>query len=76
MTESEAKQKWCPMFANGAAIVSTEKKLDEQLSSKDRHDHLVTLTFCKGSDCMMWRQKSITEIDAKKQGYCGLAGKP
>jgi hypothetical protein len=62
MTESDAKQKWCPMFEGWVS------------DSEGGGTHYK----CKGSDCMMWRWdidkcRRGPEVD---HGYCGLAGKP
>jgi hypothetical protein len=44
-------------------------------SVNDPNDVLdVEISWCIGSDCMMWRWYSGTPKD--ERGYCGLAGKP
>ena len=71
MTESEAKQKWCPMVRD---ISLKGASLD------------ISSAFCKGGACMMWRNtepmpmvetyegKTVREF-TEATGYCGLAGK-
>ena len=68
MTESEAKQKWCPILGLAGAAMNT--------TDGGRN--------CIGSACMMWRNQPITERvqdlyvgdGTDGGGYCGLAGKP
>jgi hypothetical protein len=85
MTESEAKQKWCPMvkYELGGRAVNRDACYDN------------AGTHCIASDCAMWRvnrvpqdyptikvtfdgqQLSTQQVDIVDfGGYCGLAGKP
>jgi hypothetical protein len=91
MTESDAKQKWCPMVR----IVSVDL---EDKDSRNRVSGAESIIpedcLCIGSDCMAWRRDAMIEYHyaapvppgyqrighfiepIEKSGYCGLAGKP
>lgn len=81
MTETEAKERWCPMVrmedrgADSKVAVNRPSGdvwtgLAHGSTSANGDDH-----FCIGSACMMWRTiPSTGQIPG--DGYCGLAGKP
>ncbi len=60
MTEDEAKKKWCPKARENSRRVFSDS--------------------CIGSGCMAWRWSKIESssevLISKKDGFCGLAGKP
>lgn len=84
MTESDAKQKWCPMV----------RQAGRDGGSYNRATSGANACNCIGSDCMMWREteplrtmngqhvpagyeRAYPEaVQMRKTGYCGLAGKP
>lgn len=83
MTEDEAKTKWCPQgsielslqMIHSAIItgdnIDAHKSVIEKLVKENRQK-------CIASDCMMWREVSEQQMDAKgkicavEDGYCGL----
>lgn len=87
MTETEAKEKACPMLWQSSVIIAAAFDNREQLTNKDGHN-------CVGSACMLWRATEPLRLfngqpapagyetaypEATQmvgQGYCGLGGKP
>lgn len=75
MTESEAREKWCPFVRHQA---------DEDCAPGNRFglEENSTLCRCIASECMAWRwnTRNFEGIEIPdpntKRGYCGLAGKP
>lgn len=70
MTESEAREKWCPMarcpyesLGRGITAINTARNTYREMETK-----------CMASACMMWRNSHT--VNGEHQGYCGLAGKP
>ncbi len=89
MTETEAKQKWCPM---GRTPARDEQGFAHSPAHNRSADGLRNIGACIGSDCMMWRQTGTVKlvngkpirygdnypeesIEKIQEGYCGLAGK-
>ena len=62
MTESEAREKWCPFTNQGTKDMSTVESACLAIN-------------CIASDCMAWRKWNVEAPDSA-DGYCGLAGKP
>lgn len=65
VSETEAREKWCP-FARvlkhtGSAAAAVNRTNQENL-----------LGTCLGSQCMAWRFGVLDDVN----GYCGLAGQP
>lgn len=79
MTESEAKQRWCPM----ARVVMTPQDptwQNQALTNRGTFDTGNGI-MCIASDCMIWREADRIEDPRKfgnfiPTGYCGLANKP
>ena len=66
MKESEAKEKWCPMFNNTL--------INERGGSSNNRKSFNTQTFssdctCLGSECMMWEESAVL---GHGYGDCGL----
>lgn len=89
MTESDAKQKWCPMVRNnGIAETGEYAKYTPSGNCESIMGERGTLrnpiyARCIASDCMMWvATDNMPAPDSKfgddfvPAGYCGLAGKP
>jgi hypothetical protein len=84
LTESEAKEKWCPLAFrdNDSPVLG------------NRNANGIPVDVCIGSDCMFWRWRFnyqphpenpayfragssiISILPEERQGYCGAAGKP
>ena len=69
MTESEARNKWCPMAAVTNASLATGGA--NRVQYTDRNSLPVKGSRCYASECMAWRK-----INMAGDGYCGLAGEP
>ena len=89
LTETEAKQRWCPMVRmaeeEGSGFAGTWNRTwrSRPIPNPDE-------CRCIASDCAMWRwtddsawegdglERTAEESDGKwvRRGYCGLAGKP
>ena len=87
MTEDEAKENLCPLYAiaitsgNAAHIPATNAHAAEQLARA-----MYKASKCKASNCMMWRwnrnpDHALWHVRTKRpdhlcleDGYCGLAG--
>lgn len=73
MTESEARERWCPfarMCATGEPTWNRVSMLNELHDNDPK---------CIASKCMAWRwgdSKAGYGEPGSLQGYCGLAGKP
>lgn len=73
ITEPQAKEKWCPFVR-----VDGSNRIDNTMTDGfNREDHSY---HCIGSDCMAWREFSLSfahgDVQLDKHGYCGLAGRP
>lgn len=66
MTETQAKQTFCPLWMIAATMTICTPK-----GSKLSHQEFGKAANCVGSNCMMWR----TYQQGGADGYCGLAGK-
>ena len=77
MTESEAYEKWCPMYR---VTAFGNESADNRGCDEAREAGFFN---CLASDCMMWRWQEYSvvfetghEDKDRKLGYCGLGGKP
>ena len=59
MTETEAKQKWCPM---------ARRVFEGATFNRDESGGIADTCLCVGARCMMWRWVMVDN------GRCGLAG--
>jgi hypothetical protein len=69
MKESEAKNKWCPMFRNTATN-------DRGGSNNNRADYGAQFDSsprCIASDCMMWIVDTVDCDEKPIGGHCGLS---
>lgn len=64
MNEATAKTKWCPM------VRDIDVKLGEHPGVH------IAGAFCKGSDCMMFRERRSKDGLPTGSYYCGLGGQP
>ena len=76
-TETEAKQKECPIYTLGSMLsISAMGAVGRDLPPLER-------VCCSGKECNLWRWAFFTEptgdrspADNTFTGYCGLGGKP
>ncbi len=75
LTETEARNKWCPFVRIAAGTDTTGgTTINRRVSAAGIDDYCK----CIASDCMAWQwvrepRNFGTEPD---RGYCGLAGRP
>jgi hypothetical protein len=81
MTETEAKEKWCPMIREGSRTL-INPAMGPRVEGDVRPPHFAS---CIGSACMMWRwgmasgeqiYKACKTYDGQEEnrhGHCGLA---
>lgn len=90
VTESDAKQRWCP-FAASRSVRYTERSWLVVAGPEANKDDDTPAMLCLGDGCMAWRwspsrysasmiaaQPGISDAMMSEipSGYCGLAGKP
>jgi len=68
MKQSMAEKRWCPMVRVSEGDSVTNRSCDAGFVSGTD----IPWNSCIGALCMMWRWEDIS----KREGYCGLAGKP
>ena len=77
MTESEARQKWCPFVRFNETGANRWTFVDEPDGEYAENPDFAR---CIGSKCMAWREYGVVSPQYPNRsvthGYCGLAGKP
>lgn len=68
MTESEAKEKWCPFVR-----FTFNSREGYMMSNREYKQRTGGISHCMASACMAWRWGAkISETE--REGHCGLAG--